>query len=73
MAAGPVVATSHAGSGDSNHPAEHDQAEGQGGSGPGQAAKQPGVVSLGWAHLVAMGYGLWAMGYGLLRIVAVQH
>jgi hypothetical protein len=66
MAAGPVVATPHAGAGDPYNPAEHDEAEGQGSSGPGQAAKQSGVVSLGWVHLVAM-------GYGLLRIVAVQH
>ena len=44
MAAGPVVAAPHAGAGDADHPAEHDEAEGQGSSGPCQAAKQPGGV-----------------------------
>ena len=40
IAEGPVIAASHSRAGDANDSSEHDQAKGQDGSGPGQAAKE---------------------------------
>src|SRR4029077_14927571 len=51
VAAGPMVPAAHAGTGDADHPSEHDEPQGESSAGPSQPAERPRPVGGRFHHI----------------------